>query len=165
MAGKSSLSEARGTAQKINRIWFLAGVLITVLVAVSAGGYAWFTLSSRCDVNAVAESSTFLQGQWKRFDHVYQFTITASRDSVVLPLAALQQILMDTKDVGVPACMQTTKEELIHYMRTVNQAFQAYGSGEGDAAIRTLIDEAYTHLDAFTTELDAVKECAPYCLP
>ena len=157
--------EAHDVVKKPSRYPVLAGVFIVLLIVVAVGMYTGYSLRSSCEVSVVEETSAILISQAKHYDDVYQSATAATRTSAVVPVAVMQQILMDTKDVGVPACMQTTKEELIHYMRTVNQAFQAYGSGESDAAIRILIDEAYTHLDAFTTELDAVKECAPYCLP
>lgn len=110
------------------------------------------------------EVSTVLIRQRNRFDHSYQFAVTASRDAIVRPVADLQQILMDTQDVSVPVCVETAKNELIDYMGTVLRAFAAYGAGEPDAAVRTLVNESQSHYDNFATELDALKECAPYCI-
>ena len=72
---------------------------------------------------------------------------------------------MDTQQVAVPVCMRTAKNELIDYMGTVIRAFQAFGAQEDDIAVRDLINQSETHYDRFKTELDAVRECAPFCLP
>jgi hypothetical protein len=60
--------------------------------------------------------------------------------------------------------MQTAKNELLNYMRTVIRAFQAFGAGEEDAMIRNLVNESNTYFDNFNTELEAVTKCAPFCI-
>jgi hypothetical protein len=157
--------EARATVQKSSRFLLAASVLIVVLIVAAVGTYAWYSLFRPCEVNAVEEASSILVSQVKRYDDVYQVATAASRSSVFLPVGVLQQILMDTQQVAVPACMQTAKNELINYMGTVIRAFRAYAAQESDATIRELLNESDTHFDNFTTELEAVKECAPYCIP
>jgi hypothetical protein len=137
-----------------------AGLLI--LLIGSAVAYTFY-LRSSCDVKAVEESSAVLLRQRNRYDHSYQFAVTAARDAIVRPVAELQQIMMDTQDVTVPRCLQTAKQELVGYMGTVIQAFFAYGSGEADTSVRDLIDQSQGHYDNFGTELEVVKECAPFC--
>jgi hypothetical protein len=83
----------------------------------------------------------------------------------VLPVSVLKQVLMDTQQVAVPACMQTAKGELLHYMRTIIRAFDAYAAQEPDTTVRGLVEEAVTHLHNFDSELEAIQQCAPYCLP
>ena len=138
-------------------------ILIVTLLAGIAGGYIYF-LGSSCEANAVDDASTVLLRQRNRFDHSYQFAVTASRDAIVRPVADLQQILMDTRDVEVPVCMQTVKKELIDYMGTVLRAFSSYGAGDSDATVRSLVNESQAHYENFSTELEAVKECAPVCI-
>ena len=75
----------------------------------------------------------------------------------------LQQIHVDTEEVIELACMQTAKNELVSYMRAVIRAFRAYEVQEAGTTLRDLINESETHYDNFTTELEAVKEGAPYC--
>jgi hypothetical protein len=116
-------------------------------------------------MNAVKEASARLVRQRDSYDHTYQFATSASRDAVVRPVAELQQILMDTQDVAVPACMNLAKAELIDYMGTVIRAFQAFGAQETDAIVRDLIDASEKHYDNFTAELDAVNACTPFCIP
>ena len=157
--------ETQATVQKSSRFLLPAGVIIVLFVVAALGAYAWYSLFRPCEVKAVEEASALLRSQWNRYDDVYQVATAATRTSVVLPVSVLQRTLMDTQQVIVPACMQTAKDELLNYMGTVIQAFQAYGAGEADATVRGLIDESETHLDNFDTELEAVKECAPYCLP
>jgi len=165
MAGKYTPLETQATVQKSSRFLLPASVFIVLLIIAAVGTYAWYSLYKPCEVNAVHEASALLVSQRKRYDHVYQFATSASRTSLVYPITVLQQILMDTQEVVVPACMQTAKNELISYMRGVNQAFQAFGAGEAYTTIKGLLDESFTHFDKFTAELKAVNKCAPFCIP
>lgn len=138
---------------------------VLILVAVAVGVYAWYSLIRPCEANLVERASVRLIDQRDRYDHTYQFATSASPDAVIRPVAELQQILMDTQDVAVPACMQAAKTELVHYMGTVIHAFLAYGAQEPETTVRDLILESETYYDNFNTELEAVKECAPLCIP
>lgn len=150
--------------QKSSRFLLPASALIVVLIVAAVGIYTWYYLHNTCEVNAVKDASALLVSQRNRYDHAYQFATSASRTSLVRPVLTLQQILMDTKEVVVPACMQTAKTELINYMGIVIRAFLAFGAGEADATIRDLITQSETHYDNFTTELEAVNKCAPFCI-
>jgi hypothetical protein len=61
--------------------------------------------------------------------------------------------------------MQTAKEELVNYMGTVIRAFQAFGAEEAESTIRDMINQSERHYGNFNRELEAVKECAPFCRP
>jgi hypothetical protein len=156
--------KAQNTIQRLRRFLWPASVMVALLLAVSAGAYAWFFLFHPCELNVVEEASALLFSQLDRYEDVYQVAISSSPQSVILPVSVLQQILMDTQQVAVPSCMQTAKGELLGYMRTIIRAFDAYAAQEPDESVRGLIKEAVTHLQNFDTELDAVKECAPYCI-
>ena len=80
-------------------------------------------------------------------------------------MTELQQILMDTQELVVPACMHTAKDELIQYMATVIRAFLAHGTQETSAVVRSLINESEAHYENFRMELKAVRGCAPFCIP
>jgi hypothetical protein len=140
-------------------------VPVLIFVAAAVGAYTWFSLIRPCEATVVERASVLLIDQRDRYDHTYQFATSASPDAVIRPVAELQQILMDTQDVAVPACMQTAKTELVHYMGTVIHAFVAYGAREPETAVRKLIIESEMYYDNFNTELEAVKECAPFCIP
>jgi len=159
-----STIETPATARKSRRLPFLVGVFIIVLIVAAAGVYTWYSLPSSCEVNAVEETSTILISLAKRYDDVYQSATAATQSSAVVPVAVMQQILMDTQQVAVPACMQTAKTKLVNYMGTVIQAFLAYSAHETDATVRGLIDQSETHYANFSTELKEVKKCAPYCI-
>ena len=116
-------------------------------------------------MKAVEEASAFLVSQLNTYDGVYQVAATASRNALPHPVTVLQQIFVDTQEVGVPACMQTAKDELLNYMGNVISAFQAFIAAETDTTIRDLLVESDKHYSNFRTELEAVKECAPYCAP
>jgi hypothetical protein len=72
----------------------------------------------------------------KRYDREYQFAATAPRAGIIHPLIVLRQIHRDTKEVAVPGCLRTAKDELVSYMGTVNQAFQAFSAQEAEATVR-----------------------------
>jgi hypothetical protein len=151
---------------KISTRWLrIATSLIVVLIVTAAGTYLWYSLYRPCKVETVQKVSTRLVTQVRLYDDAYQFATSASPDRLVRPVNTLQQILMDTKQMTVPACMQTAKDELINYMGTVIRAFSAYGAGEPDSAVRDLIEESATHYGNFNMELEEVNKCAPFCFP
>lgn len=144
---------------------WLASLFMIFLLAAGIGTYTWYTLIRPCDVNFVEKASISLIRQRDRYDHSYQFATSASADAIVRPVAELQQILMDTQEVVVPACMHSSKEELLSYMGTVISAFDAYGAQESDSTVRELIVQSEVHYDNFAAQLEAVNNCAPFCLP
>ena len=165
MAGKDLPVETQNTMQKPGRFLWSASVLIVLMIVAAVGVYTRYYLPLSCDVNEVRDASAILVSQTKRYDDVYQVATNAFQDTLVLPVAVLQQILMDTKQVVVPGCMQTAKDALIDYMRTVIRAFDAYAAQEADATVRDLIARSNEHYGNFFAELDAVNKCAPLCLP
>lgn len=163
MSEKELPLETQAPAQKPRH--YLLTVSVVLLIVAAMGTYAWYSLPRACEVTAVEEASAILVIQVKRYDDVYQSATAASQTSVVVPVAVLQQILMDTQQVVVPACMQTAKTELITYMETVICAFLAYTALEANATVRDLIELSETHYANFVTELKTVKKCAPFCMP
>ena len=157
--------ETQEPVQKSRRFLLPASVLITLPIIAVVGVYIWINVYNACEVEAVQDASALLTSQLKRYDDLFQATTGVYKNSIVLPVTMLQQIVMDTNDVAVPACMQSAKNELINYMQTVIRAFHAFGAGESDAAVRELIAQSNTHYLNFTTELDAVNKCAPFCFP
>lgn len=162
---KPAFPDRQEPVQKSTRYLVLVAAIFGVVIASALGVYTWYTLNHPCDEEVVKAASARLIRQRDRYDHSYQFATSASRDAIVRPVAELQQILMDTQDVVVPACMQTAKNELLNYMATVIRAFLAYGAQETDATVRDLLDQSQTHYDRFRIELEAVKQCAPFCIP
>lgn len=159
----STLPETQDAVQTLSRILWTASVLIVLLAVAALGMYAWYFLYSPCELNAVEDASALLLSQMKRYDKEYQFAATAPRDGIIHPLVVLQQIHRDTRDVLVPGCLQTAKEELVNYMGAVNRAFQAFGAQEAEATVRELINQSEMHYDNFNTEMEAVRQCAPFC--
>ena len=160
----SNSSAAVSQPKKSNRAIRVSGITILFLIALSSV-YAWTSLQRSCDATAVEEASARLIRQRNSYDHTYQFATSVSQNAVVRPVADLQQILMDTQQVPVPVCMRTAKNDLIDYMGTVVHAFQAYGAQEPDANVRDLIRQSQTYYDNFARELEAVRRCAPFCIP
>ena len=160
-----ALPKTQDTVQKSSRFRWLASVLIVLLVIAPAGIYSWRYLYNPCEVSAVEEASTFLVNQLNMYDAIYQVATAAPRTALPHPVNLLQQIFMDTQEIGVPACMETAKIELLNYMGTVISGFQAYRAGEADTTIRDLIRQSDAQYANFKAELKAVKKCAPFCAP
>lgn len=165
MYRKPTPLETQGALQRSSRFLLSASTLIVLLLVAAVGTYAWYSHYRPCEVDAVEEASAILISQMKRYDDVYNATTNGTRTSIAYPVAVLQQILMDTQEIVVPACLRTPKSELINYMGTVIRAFQAFRAGEPDATIKGLLDESYTHVRTFIMELEAVNKCAPFCIP
>jgi hypothetical protein len=151
--------------RKSNYLRWLAAALIILLILAPLGIYGWRYLYDPCEVEAVEQASAFLNIQLKTYDGVYQVATTAARNAPDHPVTVLQQILMDTQEVAVPACLQTAKNELVNYMGTVVLAFQSYRAGEADAKIFRLVRQSDEQYGNFKAELKAIKKCAPYCFP
>ena len=156
--------ETQQPVQKSRRFLWRVSVLVVLLI-VAAGAATWYYFNRTCEVTAVKEASAFLLNQSKRYDDVYRVTADAFRTSVLLPVTVLQQIFLDTQDTVVPACMQTAKNELTNYMRTIIRAFEAYAAGEANATVIDLLHQSDMYYSNFRAELDAVNKCAPFCIP
>jgi hypothetical protein len=159
------LREIQVTMKKSNRFLLPAGVFIVLLIMAAGGVYAWYFLYHPCEVNTVKETSAILISQANTYDRVYQSAINAPATLVDGPVVTMQQILMDTKEVVVPACMQTAKDELLNYMTVVIRAFRSFAALETEATVRDLVNKSDQHYGNFITELKAVNQCAPLCFP
>ena len=148
----------------IRNPWFTT-VVVALLIVGAAGTYLWYSYFRPCNVDAIEEATTILGSQLDRYEDVYQVAISASPDSVVLPVSVLKQTVMDTQQVYVPGCLESAKHELLEYMKIVIKAFDAYAARESDSTVRGLVNEAVTHLNQFDAELKTVNECAPFCWP
>ena len=94
------------------RVWTSFGAL--VLLAAAVGLYGLFFVRAACEVPAVERASFLLVHQMERFDHSYQFATSAAPDKIVRPLAELQQIMMDTQTVEVPAACKRLRRTWSH---------------------------------------------------
>lgn len=151
--------------QKTNRSRWVTGVSIVFLVLGAVGAYILYYLPRTCEVTAVEEASAILVSQMKRYDDVYQVATDAPQNAVFIPVSVMQQNLMDTQQVVVPACMKIAKKELLSYMDVVIRAFLAYEAQASNATVNGLIDQSEMHYAKFSMELKDVKKCAPYCAP
>lgn len=142
-----------------------AGVLILLLIFATGATYAWQFLNRPCQVDDVQEASAFLISQMRQYDDVYMSTAAApTRKAITYPITVMQQILVDTQQIEVPACMRRAKIELIDYMGDAIRAFRAYEAQEQDAVIKGWLDSSHAHIRVFIKELDTVQSCAPNCI-
>lgn len=161
--GASTEQPHREHPPKSNRIRWLAGALVLLLILAPASVYAWRYLYNPCEVEVVQQAADSLIIQSKIYDRVYQSAVDGDRTSLDYPVTVMQQTFMDTQAVVVPACMRTAKGELLGYMETVIYAFRAFSAGEADNMVRELVQQSNGHYHNFISELEAVEECAPFC--
>jgi hypothetical protein len=151
--------------QRSRRFLVFTGTSIVLLALAAVGMFGWVYLYNPCDPDDVGDATAFLVTQTNRYDDVYASAASGTRTSLTYPITVLQQMLVDTQSVSVPACMQTAKSELLSYMGTVIFAFQSYTAGEEDTKIRNLVQQSNAHYDNFYSELERISECAPVCFP
>ena len=153
------------TGKKARSLFLWMGAVAVLLGIAMFGGFTWYSANSPCEVGDVEYASAVLLTQMRRYDDVYASAANGTRTSIDYPVTVMQQILVDTQEVEVPTCMQEAKGELIGYMGDAIRAFKAFQSEESDTNIQDLLNSSYAHVRAFRIELEAIKECAPYCKP
>ena len=141
------------------------GMVIVLFVFAVAGVTSWYFFSNPCEADDVEQAAALLVIQMRQYDNVYASAANGTRTSIEYPVTVMQQILVDTQGIDVPVCMHTAKNELIDYMGDAIRAFKAFQAGEPNGTIQSFLDSSYAHVRAFRVELDAVKECVPYCAP
>jgi hypothetical protein len=128
------------------------------------GGSLWRFVLHPCEVDDVQAASAFLEIQVKQYDEVYMSAASGTPEALNYPITVMEQILVDTQQVDVPACMRTARQELLDYMGNVIRAFRAYESGQGDETVRSIIQQSNAHFESYSAELRRIRECAPWCL-
>ena len=159
----SQSSETQRFPERWRRFLLAAGVLVVLLIVGAVGAYTWFAFYGPCTVNTVQTASTALLDQLYRFDAMYQSIPSQAPVVLIGPVTQMQQILMDTKEVVVPACLQIARNELITAMETLIRALLAVMASESEATVTDLTEKSTRHLDNFTNELELVNKCAPFC--
>ena len=159
----SPSSETPQAPDRSMRLLLIVGVPMVLLIVAAVGGYTWFALYGPCTVNSVETASNTLLGQLTQFDLVYQSIPSRTPVMIIGPMTQMQQILMDTKETAIPACMQTARNELITAMETLIRALLAIMESQPETTIQDLTEKSTSHLDNFTSELEIVNKCAPFC--
>ena len=156
--------EAEPLPEKQGRFWIVAGAVLGVMVVAALGVFAWYAVYGPCTRGNVNTVSKALFEQVAAFEQAYQAAASASPVQLMGPLTSMQQILWDTREVVVPACMQLARNELITSMESAIRAFLAVMNGETEETVQELIQDSRTHLENFATEMESVNKCAPFCL-
>lgn len=156
-------SETQQFPERWRRFLLAAGVLMVLLIVVAVSTYTWFALYGPCQVNTVQTASTALMDQLLLFDSIYQSIPSLAPIAIIGPITQMQEILMETKEVVVPACMQVARNELIFAMEGLIRVLLAVMESKPEGTRTRLMEESTTHLNNFTAELEFVKRCAPFC--
>ncbi|MCI0552040.1 MAG: hypothetical protein L0287_13890 [Anaerolineae bacterium] len=155
--------ETQDSPDRWSRFLLAAGVVMVLLIVAAVSAYSWFAVSGPCTVNTVQAASTSLIDQLNLFDSLYQSIPARTPIAIIGPVTEMQQILMDTKEVVVPACLQLARNELITAMETLIRALLAIMESKPEATVTGLVEKSTTHLDNFTAELELINKCAPFC--
>ena len=156
--------EEQPLPEKRGRIFIIAGAVLGIMVVAALGVYAWYAVYGPCTRATVNTASTALFEQVAAFEAAYQAAASATPIGLMGPVTSMQQVLWDTREVTVPACMQFARNELIISMESAIRAFLAVMNGESRETVEGLLQDSQAHLDLFATELESVNKCAPFCL-
>lgn len=143
-------------------LWIGGGVMLLLIVA-AIGGFAWLALYGPCSVKKVETASNTMRDQLQLFDATYQSTSSLNVVELLGPMTQLQQILIDTEKVVVPACLQAAQFELLTVMETLVRAILAEMESKPEATAANLIEKSNKHRDNFTAELEWINKCSPLC--
>lgn len=145
------------------RLLFVAGIPVVLLIVAAVSIYTWLYLYGPCGVKQVESASAELLAQMNQFAAAYQSAPAMVPVALIGPMTQMQQTLMETREVPVPACMQTARNELSASMEAAIRALLAIMESSPEATVTGLMDESSARLQNFVTELEAVNKCAPLC--
>ena len=155
--------ETQPSAWRSSRLLLLVGIPMLILIVAAVSIYTWFYLYGPCGVNQVQTASTALLQQMNEFAAAYQSAPSLLPVALIGPVTQMQQTLMNTREVKVPGCLQTARNELLSSMESAIRAMLAIMESKPDATVTGLMDDSTTSLDNFMTEIEAVDRCAPLC--
>ena len=155
--------ETQELPDRSRRFLLAAGVLMMLLIVAAVGGYTWIALFGPCTVNTVQTASNALLDQLQLFDAMYRSIPSLTPVALFDPMTQLQQILIDTQAVVVPACLQIAQDELVTAMETLIRALLAVMESKPEATVTGLFEKSTAHLDNFSAELKWIDKCAPFC--
>ena len=159
----SQSSEPQRVPDRWTRLLWAGGAIMLFLILAAVSGYTWFALYGPCTVDTVETASNAMLDQLQRFDVIYQSIPSLTPLELFDPMTQLQQILIDTKNVVVPACLLIAQNELIIGMETLMRALLAVMESRPEATATGLFEKSTAHLDNFKAELKWIDRCAPFC--
>ena len=159
----SQPSEPTPVSDRWSRLLWAGGVVMLLLIVAAVSGYTWIALYGPCSVNTVETASDALLNQLQLFDAAYQSTSSLNAVELFGPMTQLQQILIDTEKVVVPACLRAAQIELITAMKTLIRAILTVMESKPEATATELFEKSSKHLDNFAAELEWINKCSPFC--
>ena len=156
--------ETQPVPTKPRRFLIVGGIFLAVLLVAAVSVYTWFAVYGPCGRGTVDTASAALIDQLKAFEADFQMAASMNAVGLVGPVTHMEQTLLATREVVVPACMQVAKNELVTSIESEIRAYLAIMSQKPDKTVQKLKADAKTHLEKFGTELEAVNRCAPFCL-
>jgi len=164
MENPPPLEEQPAIHGRPKRFLIVAGAVLAILVVAAISVYAWYAVYGPCSKSKVKTASDLLFNQVQAFDAAYQLAASLPPIELIRPMTQMEQTLVATQAVIVPACMQAAKNELTTSMDSALRAFLAIMNLEPEKRIKNLLQDSKTHLENFTNELESVNKCTPFCL-
>lgn len=156
--------EAQPAPMKPRRFPIVLGAVLVILLVAAVGVYTWFALYGPCSRENVKTAATALFKQASAFEQAFQSIASTAPIGLIGPVTQMEQTLLDTRGVAVPACMQVAKNELATSMESEIRAFLAIMNQEPEKHVKDLMQDSRTHIENFANEIEAVNKCAPFCL-
>jgi hypothetical protein len=105
--------EEQPVPEKPGRFLLAAGAVLGIMVVAALGVYAWYAVYGPCTRGTVDTASTALFEQVAAFEQAYRSAASTTPIGLIGPVTTMQQVVWDTREVEVPACMQIARNELI----------------------------------------------------
>ncbi|MDO9546012.1 MAG: hypothetical protein Q7J07_04575 [Pelolinea sp.] len=78
-------------------------------------------------------------------------------------IANLQEIKRKASNIIPPTCLDLAQENIVSYMEKMIEAHLSFMGGASDADVAKLINVAGGYLNASTSEITRIGQCAPDC--
>jgi hypothetical protein len=159
----STSIETKPGPGRANRLVYVIGIPAVILIVAAVGIYSWLYLYGPCGVKQVESASAALLAQMNKFAAGYQSAPSMNPVALVGPVMQMQQTLMETREIMVPACLQTARIELLAAMESAIRALLASMESKPEATVTGLMDDSSVRLANFVAELEMFRQCAPLC--
>ena len=146
-----------------SRLLWAGGIVLLFLIVAAVSGYTWIALYGPCSLRSVKSASNTMLNHLELFDAAYQSIPSVTPVELFEPMTQLQQILIETKKVMVPVCLQTAHLELTTAMESLMRSLLAIMESKPESTSAGLLEKSNKHRDNFTAELEWINKCSPFC--
>lgn len=136
---------------------------LMIAAVVIAGSSLWNIYFGPCGVALVKASVDDMTKIMEEWTDAIQIAESTPRINLTGPIQELQTIKRKAHFIKVPDCMVEPKKSLILSMENAIEAFIIFMADSDENRTDALFDQAKTNLSTYTTQLQGVQECVPFC--